>query len=606
MEKLFADFSSVSPQDWKTAIEKDLKGVPFEKIKWKTEDGIVLEPFYSESSSRESELFRSDRSWSITEVISDSGDIEKITPQVKQALTSGADSVLLHSYSFGGAKSGIEIENGKDLERFLNSFDLTSHKVFLSLGTRAPALLAECPSASKNSNFFTDFDPFGTALLCGEITEEKDQDWKAQLANLATGKHIAIHSSYLRESGATVIEELAFAISWYAEYLTILQDKGISLEKSLDSIWFWTGTGTDYFQEIAKLRALILLISQVAEAFGQKNPRPAFIHSSNLAFHQTVFDPHVNLLRNTTASMSAVLGGANSVSVLNYDSNHPKKDPNASRIARNTQLLLKNESYLDKVIDPSLGSYYIESLTNTIAEKAWTEFQATEAKGGFFQILSSGELQKTIQASALKKFENISAKKTILLGTNQFAQSKERISGLSPLLLEDASRKQFSKKTTFERILPSRASEEFDSIRNLTEIYFSKSGKLPKVCLLPIGDLTMRKARSAFSNNVISCLGYEIIDHNGFEKLEGVSAYLESHSPAVIVLCSSDEEYNTLVSEVAKILSSLKTKPVFVLAGYPTEKVKEFEAAGVQEFIHLKRNLIESLGSLQKRVGLIT
>lgn len=604
MEKLFSEFAPVSPSEWKSAIEKDLKGIPFEKVKWKTEDGFLLEPFYTEFVNRETPLFRKDRQWSITEVISKNGSIDSLQSSIKEALDSGADSVQLHSYSLGGAKSGIEIESGQELERFVKGVPLKSGQLFLSLGTRAPSLFAQSPNVFSNEKFFTDYDPFGTALLCGEISENLSEDWKANLSKLANGKHIAIHSVYLREAGASVLEELSNAVAWYAEYLSILLEKGVSLEQSLRSIWFWTGTGTDYFQEIAKLRALRLLASQVIEAFGEKEPKSIFVHSSNLSFQQTIFDPHVNLLRNTSAAMSAVLGGADSVSVLPFESNHSKKDPNADRIARNTQLLLKNESYFDKVLDPSLGSYYIENLTNILAEKAWTEFQSLESKGGFLKAMETGEIQKRIQASGKHKLEQVSSKKTILLGTNQYPLAKEHVSGLDKIIADDKNRKEFSKQTTFERILPIRASEEFDAIRLLVETSFSKTGKLPKVCLLPIGDAVMRKARASFSSNLLSCMGFEIQDHSGFASLEDVPAYLDLQLPEVIVLCSSDEEYNALVPSLSKMLGSVKKKPIFILAGYPTDKVKEFESLGVQEFIHLKRNLIETFRSLVERLGL--
>ena len=283
------------------------------------------------------------------------------------------------------------------------------------------------------------------------------------------------------------------------------------------------------------------------------------------------------MLRTQTEAMSASLGGVDSMTVLPFDSVYQKPDEFSERIARNQQLLLKEESHFDKVADPAAGSYYIETLTYSIAEQAWKLFLEIEEKGGFFAEVQNGNVQADLKATADKRLKNVSSRREVLLGTNQFPNFSE-ISGKKPV------EKPEREENTLEFV---RAAEEFEALRFATEA----AAKRPKVFMLTIGNLAMRLARAQFSSNFFACAGYEIIDNLGFESVqEGVEAARKADAD-IIVLCSSDEEYSDFAPQAYELT---KEKEILVVAGAPAS-MDELKAQGIEHFIHVRTNVLEAL-----------
>jgi methylmalonyl-CoA mutase len=319
------------------------------------------------------------------------------------------------------------------------------------------------------------------------------------------------------------------------------------------------------------------------------------IHCVTSKWNKTVYDPYVNMLRTQTEAMSSILGGADSLTVEPFDTVFRHPDEFSERIARNQQLILREEAYFDKVADPSAGSYYIENLTSLIAENAWKQFLEIEDQGGFLHCIKSGYVQRNLEESGAKKLSNLASRKSILLGTNQYANPQEKISGTIDRNV------LFGKKIVGEDLVVDpitlfRGSEQYEKIR----IAVDTASRRPIVFLLPIGNPTMRKARSQFSANFFGCAGYKVIDNMGFNTVEeSVTKSLEAKAD-IVVICSSDEEYMVLAPD---IFSKLKESAIIVIAGDP-ECRNELKAAGLDNFIHIRSDVVETLNYFNSRLGI--
>jgi len=297
----------------------------------------------------------------------------------------------------------------------------------------------------------------------------------------------------------------------------------------------------------------------------------------------------VNMLRTQTEAMSASLGGVNSMTVLPFDVPYKESDEFSERIARNQQLLLKEESNFDKIVDPGAGSYYIENLTNEIGQQAWNLFLEIEESGGFLANVLSNKVQRDLKATAENRLKNISSRREVLLGTNQFPNFDE-VSGLGGDISNKGCAKKSkgcSKESDIETLKIVRGAEEFEKLRFATESAASR----PKVFMLTIGNLAMRLARAQFSSNFFACAGYEIIDNLGFASVkEGVDAARKAKAD-IIVLCSSDDEYAEYAPQAYELT---KNQEILVVAGAPA-CMDELKAQGIVHFIHVRTNVLESL-----------
>lgn len=597
-EFLFSDFPEVSTEDWKNQILKDLKGNPWDKVTWETEEGFKIEPFYrKEDISDLPRVYKRTNGWNVTETITSESELTDLSKK-------GADAVVLISQGENEKLPGLKIGSSQDLERLLG---LTGNlPLVVSLEEKTPTFSDSLKKLTSSHNtVLSDFDPYGSAIKNGELGTEENSIGKtfASLAGTKGFSGVGIHSYYLRDAGASIGQELAYSLSWGVDYLNRHLDAGVKIEDAAANVWFWMGIGSDYFTEIAKFRAFRILWTEILNAYqaGLGESLPALIVARTSSFQFTAYDPYVNMLRGTTTAMSAVMGGADFVTVLPFDSEYSAQQELGKRIARNSQLLLRYESFLDKVEDPAAGSYYLEVLTKKLSESAWAKFQDLEKDGGFGEALKKGFIQKEISVRAEKKRNALANKKEILLGTNQYPLASERHPELKSSLEATNGQIATQKQGTYLRLLPVRLSYEFDKWRNLTDTHVASGKKLPKVFLLTIGDLTMRKARAGFSSNFLGCLGYEIIDNLGFSSVkEGVTKAKEQGCE-IVVLCSSDEEYATYLPEFAAEMKSQLTNSWKLLAGYPKDLITQAESLGIDDFIHMKRNIVEFMEKAQTK-----
>jgi len=410
-------------------------------------------------------------------------------------------------------------------------------------------------------------------------------------------RNILVNGSNFTNSGSGSVQELAFSIAMAAEYLAQLTDRGIDPGLAVARMKFRFGIGSNYFMEIAKLRAARILWSLVTEAFGlHGNDRARMeIHSVTSDWNKTLYDPYVNMLRTQTEAMSAVLGGTDSLTVNPFDIAFNMPGEFSERIARNQQLLLKEEAYFDKVADPASGSFYIENLTALIADNAWKLFLEIEDSGGFVSSLKCGIIQDKIERSAAERRNDIGRRREILLGTNQYPNPEDKT---SPVLVPE-SRSAIEENRdglVVRQVKLSRGSEEFEKIR----IAVDRASKRPVVFLMAIGNHVMRRARSQFSSGFFGCAGYEIIDNDGFDDPDvAIECSLKSNAD-IVVICSSDEEYPVYAPE---ILERLGSSTIVVVAGNPPD-IEELRAKGLKNFISTKSDLSETLKYYNSCLGI--
>ena len=448
-----------------------------------------------------------------------------------------------------------------------------------------------------------DIDPIGELVLNGNFlhpvnsvfdfakTMIEDAEYLPNFRVLAvTGKHF-------HNAGASIVEELAFSLAQGTNYLTQLTERGLSVDMVAPKLKFNFAVGSNYFMEIAKIRAARLLWANIVKAYGPSNDAIArmYVHSTTSDWNKTFYDAYVNMLRTTTESMSSIIGGTDSLTVNPFDLVFQKPNEFSERIARNQQLLLKEESYLDKVVDPAAGSYYIENLTTAIADQAWKLFLEVQEKGGFVEAFKVGFIQEKVKKTAQKRDMAIATRQEVFLGTNQYPNSNEFIEkAVDPSVFKE--KEILTGEAENPKLKPYRGAQAFEELRYRTDQY-SVENKRPTVFMLAIGNLAKRRARSQFAANFFACAGFEVIDNPGFITVEdAVNACLKSKA-GIAVVCSSDEEYAEFVPQ---FYEKLKGKSILVVAGYPKAIIEDLKQKGIKHFIHIKSNVLEILREFQE------
>jgi len=436
-EKLFQQFPPVSTQEWMEKIGSDLKGADFnQKLIWKTNEGFDVKPFYREEDIQNLPFISalSGNRWLIRQNI-DVRDFGAANKKALDILMKGVDSL-------GFIINDPESINQKNIETLLNGVYFEGAEINFLPNGRARELISILIEKLKKNNpdlsvlrGSVETDPLGRLMLNGNICipVEAGLEYLASLVKesepLTNFRAIRINGSNFSNAGADTVKELAFTLSMANEYLAQLTERGISSDLAASKICFTFGIGSNYFFEIAKLRAARLLWSGIVSKYepNDRNVSMMNIHSVTGRWNKTLFDPHVNLLRTQTEAMSAILGGTDSVTVEPFDIVFREPDDFSERIARNQQLLLKEEAYFDKTADPAGGSYYIENLTSLIAESVWKLFVSIENNGGYVASLKNGMIQNLVKDSMKKRKVDIATKKEILLGTNKYPDLNEKI-----------------------------------------------------------------------------------------------------------------------------------------------------------------------------------
>ena len=613
-EKLFSDFPPVSTQEWMDKIQVDLKGADYEKkLVWKTNEGFKVKPFYRQEDLEGLKttdglpgqypylrgIKKDDNTWFIRQDIR-VDDPAEANAKALDILNKGIDSLGFHVPAKALDADFIRTLLKDICCECIELNFTTCQRHTLQLAELLVAYFKEKGYDPEKIQGSVNFDPISKMLQKGKDLSgivAKGAELVKVLAPFPKFRCIAVNSLKLNNAGAYIYQELGYALAWGNYYLNALVEAGIPVDQAARKIKFNFGISSNYFMEIAKFRAARMLWADIVKAYGptEECACKMVAHAETSTFNLTLFDAHVNLLRTQTEAMSAAIAGVNSITVTPFDKVYETPNEFSERIARNQQLLLKEEAHLNRIVDAAGGSYYIENLTVAIAQQAWNLFLETEDAGGMLAAIQQGTVQDTVNASNKARHEAVSKRKEILLGTNQYPNFSERAEGKMPVSC-CCGCGGHENEAAFASLNTDRAASEFEALRLQTE----HSGKRPKAFMLTIGNLAMRQARAQFSCNFLACAGYEVIDNLGFATVEeGAEAALKAQAD-IVVICSSDDEYAQYAVPAYELL---KDKVLFIVAGAPA-CMEELKAAGIENFIHVRCNVLETLKSYNEKLGI--
>lgn len=604
-ENLFDMFSPVTTEEWKAKITADLKGADFDrKLVWRTNEGFNVQPFYRredleglaaiDTMPGEYPFLRGPRDnndWLVRQAVLGE-TAEELNDHALHILNRGVESLGIKMCRNMAASDLAVILKGIDLKKVEINIQCCPGRA-VEVAAELVKLIKEADAVEEFRGSI-DYNPFKRLIKHGlPFPKDAVAEGKALYETVKDVKNLrcfAVDSYLFNNAGAYITQELGYALAWGAEWMTMMTEAGLTATEVGCRIKFNMGICSNYFMEMAKFRAARMLWAEIVKAY---NPDcecacKMCVHAVTSEFNQTIYDSHVNLLRSMTETMSAALAGVDSIETLPFDKCYKRPDEFSERIARNQQFLLRDESHLNKVVDPAGGSYYIENLTASIAAQAWKVFQEIEDNGGFDAMLRKGEIQGKVNESGVKRHLDVARRKEILLGTNQYPNFNEMALDKIQCTGEcGCGCKEEAVDGAVEYLNFDRAASQFEQLRLDTE----RAANRPKVFMLTIGNLAMRLARAQFSANFFGCAGYEIIDNIGFETVkEGIDAAMEKGAD-VVVLCSSDDEYATYAPEAFKELDG---RAMFVVAGAPA-CMDELKAAGIENFIHVKVNVLDTL-----------
>ncbi|HTI99388.1 MAG TPA: methylmalonyl-CoA mutase family protein [Dongiaceae bacterium] len=703
-EKLLAEFPPVSYDDWRTLVEAELKGAPFDKKMFSTtHEGITLKPIYCRSDTANLPHLNSlpgfapfvrgasasghvKEAWKISQEIaiaspmefnhaartSISGGLNALNMVLDRATRNGQDPDGAPAEDVGCG--GLSLATLSDLDCALAGVDLETTPIFIRTGASALpvaalllALVRSRKQAAVNLRGCIETDPLGVLAHEGRLPQSLGHAYAEMtvltswaVRNAPHLQTICVHSRPWHESGGSAVQELAYTVATGIEYLRQLHQRGVEVSVAAPRLRFAVTVGTNFFMEIAKLRALRMLWSRaVAVGGGGEAAQKLSLHVRSSQWNKSVVDPYNNLLRTTVESLAGVLGGCDSMQVGAYDEVARQPNDFSLRIARNTQLVLQKECHLNHVIDPAGGSWFIEHLTHELATRAWALFQEVEARGGMETALRAGGPQKAVDETAAKKRKAVGARRDSIVGVNQYANPKEpplegsvtepkafhqdRVRQLSA---QRASRDAASTREVCARLAEwseprddaffdacavaagagATLGEIISAIRNedapgepiqpvciaraavgfeqLRAAMYRRPQGPAKVFLCNMGPLKEHKARADFARGFFSAGGYDVIAPAGFPTPAEAAAALRDSQAEVAVICATDENYPALVPALTAAIRANQPGTLIVLAGYPADQIAAHQKAGVEEFIHLRADAHEVLARIHAKLGI--
>lgn len=704
--RLLSEFTAPSYEAWRQAAEQTLKGVPFEKkLVGKTYEGIDLQPMYRQEDAAglahvnswpgafpfvrgshaagytaEPWLISQELPYSTPEEFNQAArhDLER----GQTALTLILDTATLLGHDPDEARAGdvgqggVSVATVDDLAKALTGIDLEQTPLYVratsaALPTTAVlmALVRRQKRAVDKLRGGIEMDPLCILAESGAYPRSLvgGYDRMAQLIGWAktNAPHlhmVTVHSQPYHDSGAHAVQELAFVLATAVEYVREMLARNLAIDDVAPRIRFSFSVGANYFMEVAKLRAARLLWAKVIEAFGgNADSQKMALHVRTSAYNKTVYDPYVNMLRTTTEAFAGVVGGCDSLHVGCFDEAIGLPDEFSRRIARNTQIILQQESHLTRVIDPAGGSWYVEKLTHEVARKAWALFQEIEQQGGMGAALAAGFPQAQVAKTAEQRLANLDFRRDVLVGTNQYPNLKEsqletrapdhqalhkkraahigeyrtalddqasivvleKLTNILNASLDDAVemaieaalagatlgeiartlRRGDETQTTITPLHTHRLAERFESLRQAAEAFQAKTGSRPKVFLANMGPIPQHKGRADFSTGFFQVGGFEVINNDGFATVESAAQAALASGASIVAICSTDDTYPELVPPLTQQIKAAKPDTLVILAGYPADQIEAHRAAGVDDFIHLRANVVELLSNLQQKLG---
>jgi methylmalonyl-CoA mutase len=595
--RLAADFAPATYDDWRKLVDGVLKGAPFEKLVGKTYDGLEIEPIYRRTRDAAPIAGRAAGApWQIMQRI-DHPDAAMANAQALLDLENGANGLTLVFASANGAYGFGLPPSAEAIARVLDGVFINAGiSIELQVGpqSRMAAIhLAEyikrrgVDPAACNIRF--GLDPLGACAVWGsspyawsEIVPAITGGIKGLAAMGFKGPFAPADGRVIHDAGGSEVQELAFVLASGVAYLRAIEGAGVALEDARNMVYARLSADADQFLTMAKFRALRLLWASIEQASGLA-PKPLFIAADTAWRMLTQRDPYVNMLRATMATFAAGLGGADSINVLPHTLALGLPDPFARRAARNTQLVLLEESNLAKVSDPAAGSGGIETLTQQLCEAAWALFQETEKAGGIFASLEQNLIQRKVAATRAVREANIARRKEVLTGASEFPNLHE--AHVAVLVIKAVALAAYGEeKFKFEALPPIRLAVPFERLRDRSDEILKASGIRPKLFLANLGKAADFTARATFAKSFFETGGIEAVDTSGFTDPAALAAAFKTSGTALACLCSSDKIYAAQAAAAAKALQTAGAKHIY-LAGRPGEQETALRAAGVNDFV---------------------
>ncbi|WP_044200481.1 methylmalonyl-CoA mutase family protein [Flammeovirga sp. OC4] len=604
-EKLFSDFEPISKETWKEKVITDLKGADFDKkLVWKTENGMTIPPYFnSEDRENKSEILSELKNilpsnenegmdWkSFQRVVGK--DNAEVNTNALYLLDRGVEGLVfdvdsIQDFDIEQALKGISIE------MISIGFENVKHPRTL-MRDYVGYLHIHGVSLDKVAGYIN-FDPIHDFTTTGAMDEEGFQrlsrliSYTAEMPNF---KVISVASDAFVNAGANHVQELAFSLNTLVEYIDQLSKFDVEPTEVLSNVIFQATVGGDYFHEIAKFRAFRLLVLEIAKLYDASFDASNIVIVGNSSlWSKSLYDPNVNMLRNTTEAMSAVLGGVDAINIEAHNASYEKPTTQSQRVALNISHLMREEAYLGKVADPASGSYYIDTLTEKLLDAALLLFQTIESEDGFLASFKSGGIQSLIQKTRDQKEKLIAQRRSVYVGTNRYPNQQEVVNPEGVSVNHDT-------VAEVELLLPQRATLQFENLRLKTEKYVHDGGTRPKVFNTLFGNLAMRKARSTFAMDFFGTAGF-ISEEQFFDSVEEAIQGAIQTDADIVVMCSSDPEYQEHVAAFAKAFKASEAKgKKLILAGFPGEFEAAYTEAGVDGFVHVKTNAIQALSQFQ-------
>ncbi|WP_251424701.1 methylmalonyl-CoA mutase family protein [Veillonella agrestimuris] len=701
----FEEFDKPTYEEWQEEVVKALKGGDFNKKMFTpTYEGITLEPIYTPAKHGEQipisvypgagGFMRGTKasgytteSWGVSQYVEDSLPKDANHASLYEIIKGSTihnirlDEATRHDQDVQtGATVGVggtSLSTLQDYSELIGRFNFKNNPLYIETGASSAIVLAMLRAAVevekkavKDVKGLVGADPIGGWVKDGTLHMSLDTAFDEMAHTVLWAKE---HSSSLRtvlvcgdvyaNGGANDVQELAYTLATAVCYVRQLAHRHIDIETIAKSMMFTFSLGANFFMEIAKLRALRMIWARIMEAFGASEQHRAIcVHGRTSAFTKTVYDPYVNLLRNTTQAFSGVVGGVDSLEVSPFDQPIRKSDDFSRRIARNIQVMLQTEFELREPVDPVGGSWYIETLAIELTNKIWAEFQLIEAKGGIIAALKEGYPQEQVHAMLMERFKNLAFRKDVAVGSNMYANMTEELldakSEKQSLLQQKRTEaiESFLKKVepnavaaskssleqgstepgelidlisfaakngmtmnqirkalqtgdipseTIQSISSHRWTEQFEELRMRTEAYKARKKDNVKVFLANMGPIPQHKPRADFSTGFFEVGAFEVLKNDGFETTEEAAKAACNSGADVVVICSTDATYPELVPPLATELKSIMPEATIIVAGAPPKDLEPvYREAGVDDFISVRANCYALLRSLQDKKGM--
>ena len=701
----FDEFEKPTYEQWQAEVEKALKGGDFHKKMFtKTYEGITLQPIYTPALHGEAipkgvypgagEFLRGTKasgyikdSWGVSQYVDDSLPKDANHASLYEIVKGGTihnirlDEATRHDQDVQvGASVGVggtSVSTMDDCKQLIDRFNLKENPLYIETGASAAILLGMLAATVKGAKKQTSdlkglvgADPIGVWVKDGALHISLDTAFDEMAHTVVWAKEqapelktVLVSGDVYANGGANDVQEVAYALATAVCYVRQLAQRNIDIHTIAKSMMFTFSLGANFFMEIAKLRALRVLWARIMEAFGaEEADRAVHVHGRTSAFTKTVYDPYVNLLRNTTQAFSGVVGGLNSLEVSPFDQPIRKADDFSRRIARNIQVMLQTEFELRQPVDPVGGSWYVETLAAELCEKIWSEFQTIESKGGIIAALKEGYPQTQVKAILDERFKNLAFRKDVAVGNNMYANMTEELLDPKPENQETLCQKRAAQideylagaesdavvkaqatleasttepgaliglielgalqkltirqirkaldagdisSETIEPIIAHRWTEQFEALRMRTESYKQRTKDNVKVFLANMGPIPQHKPRADFSTGFFEVGAFEVIKNDGHETTADAAKAARESGADVVVICSTDDTYPELVPPLAKELKETMPNVTVILAGAPPKDLEPvYREAGVDDFISVRANCYEILHTLQDKKGM--